>query len=93
MPLQQASPGCGAEVLAESEAGVVPGTVDAFLKALCRTYGAYGIAAVARDMVVGQVPFWTALPLVWKRSAGSPIPTAERRASDHKSERGLRVEG
>ncbi len=51
-------PDCEAALEAEAEAGVPAGTVDGFLKALCREYGACGIAAVHGDMVVGQVRFF-----------------------------------
>ena len=58
IPLEQTSPDSSTALQAESEAGVPPGSIDAFLKALCQQYGAYGIAAVHGDMVIGQVRFF-----------------------------------
>ena len=42
----------------ESHAKGPSGTVDAFLKALAKTYGAYGYAAIDDDKVIGQVRFY-----------------------------------
>jgi len=58
IPLEQTGPENDAPVQAESEAGVPAGTIDGFLKALCRQYGAYGIAAVDGNGVIGQVRFF-----------------------------------
>jgi hypothetical protein len=58
IPLQETDPVCDVDVAAETQAHVPRGTVDRFLKALCEHYGAYGIAAVDGDMVVGQVRFY-----------------------------------
>lgn len=58
IPLAETRPHSDAGVQAESETGVPAGTVGGFLKALCREYGAYGIAAVDGKTVIGQVRFF-----------------------------------
>lgn len=74
VPLRETDPDYSAEVPAETRSGAPRGAIDRFLKALCERYGAYGIAALDGDMIVGQVRFYpTVLQQLLGRRPGAVI--------------------